>query len=69
MKLSTRNQIPGTVSDVHVGEVMASVKVTLNGGDEITAAITSEAVSDLGLAPGSKVTVLVKATEVMLATD
>jgi molybdate transport system regulatory protein len=69
MKLSTRNQIPGTVTEVKTGEVMASVKVTLNGGDTITAAITGEAVADLGLAPGSKVTVLVKATEVMLATD
>jgi len=35
----------------------------------VTAAITREAVSDLGLAPGDKVTVLVKATEVMLGKD
>ena len=69
MKLSTRNQIRGTVADVHVGEVMASVKVTLAGGDTITAAITGEAVADLGLAPGTPVTVLVKSTEVMLAVD
>jgi molybdate transport system regulatory protein len=69
MKLSTRNQLPGTVTDVHVGEVMATVKVALSGGDTITAAITGEAVADLGLESGSKVTVLVKATEVMLAVD
>ena len=69
MKLSTRNQISGTVADVHVGEVMASVKVTLGSGETITAAITAEAVADLGLEPGKPVTVLVKATEVMLATD
>jgi molybdate transport system regulatory protein len=35
----------------------------------ITAAVTAEAVADLGLEAGSPVTVLVKATEVMLATD
>lgn len=69
MKLSTRNQIPGTVTEIHTGEVMASVKVRLNGGDTITAAITGEAVADLGLEPGTQVTVLVKATEVMLATE
>lgn len=69
MKLSTRNQIRGTVQDVHTGEVMASVKVELAGGDVITAAITAEAVSDLALEAGTSVTVLVKATEVMLATD
>ena len=67
MKLSTRNQISGTVADVHVGEVMASVKVSLGSGETITAAITAEAVADLGLEPGKPVTVLVKATEVMLA--
>lgn len=69
MKLSTRNQIPGTVAGVQMGEVMATVKVTLSGGETITAAITGEAVEDLGLAVGSAVTVLVKSTEVMLAVD
>lgn len=69
MKLSTRNQISGTVADIHLGEVMASVKVTLGTGETITAAITAEAVADLGLDMGKPVTVLVKATEVMLATE
>jgi molybdate transport system regulatory protein len=69
MKLSTRNQISGTVEQIHTGEVMASVKVKLGSGEVITAAITAEAVADLGLEPGSPVTALVKATEVMLATD
>jgi molybdate transport system regulatory protein len=69
MKLSTRNQISGTVEQIKTGEVMASVKVKLSGGDVITAAVTAEAVADLGLETGSTVTVLVKATEVMLATD
>ena len=48
---------------------MSTVKVTLSGGDNITAAITREAAEDLGLAPGVAVTVLVKATEVMLGVD
>ena len=69
MRLSTRNQLPGSVAEVKHGEIMSSIKVTLKGGDVITAAITREAAEELALQPGASVTVLVKATEVMLATD
>jgi molybdate transport system regulatory protein len=69
MQLSTRNQLAGTVADVQLGGIMASVKVTLTSGETITAAITREAAEELKLAPGATVTVLVKATEVMLAID
>ena len=69
MRLSTRNQLPGTVAEVKHGEIMSSIKVTLKGGDVITAAITCEAAEELGLGTGDSVTVLVKATEVMLATE
>jgi molybdate transport system regulatory protein len=69
MRLSTRNQLAATVTSVTTGTVMASVKVELAGGHAVTAAITSESVEELGLAEGDQVTVLVKATEVMLAKD
>jgi len=69
MKLSTRNQLPGTVTAVVTGEAMAVVKIRLDGGAEITSSITKEAAEDLGLAEGSKVTALVKSTEVALAVD
>ncbi|MEU2772202.1 TOBE domain-containing protein [Streptomyces sp. NPDC007162] len=68
MSLSIRNQIPGTVVAVTAGEVMATVRVRLDGGQDLTAAITLEAVEDLGLAAGSAVRALVKSTEVALAT-
>ncbi|MFE2880895.1 molybdopterin-binding protein [Streptomyces roseus] len=68
MSLSIRNQLAGTVTAVTTGEAMAAVKVRLEGGQDITAAITSDAVKDLGIAEGSSVKVLVKATEVALAT-
>ncbi|MFK0227339.1 molybdopterin-binding protein [Streptomyces sp. NPDC090303] len=68
MTLSIRNQLPGTVTAVTAGEAMASVKVRLDGGQDITAAITLDAVKDLGLAEGSAVKALVKSTEVALAT-
>ncbi len=70
MKLSARNNLTGTVESVQSGEAMAVVKVRLHGdGQTITAAITRDSASDLGLAPGSAVTVVIKATEVMLAVD
>ncbi|MCX4692063.1 molybdopterin-binding protein [Streptomyces sp. NBC_01408] len=68
MSLSIRNQIAGTVTTVTSGEAMTAVRVRLVGGQEITAAVTTEAVKDLGIAAGSSVNALVKATEVALAT-
>ncbi|MEE1806620.1 TOBE domain-containing protein [Streptomyces sp. BE133] len=68
MSLSIRNQLPGIVTAVEAGEVMATVKVRLTGGQEIMAAITLEAVRELGLAEGSSVRTLIKSTEVSLAT-
>ncbi|MFE1441771.1 molybdopterin-binding protein [Streptomyces sp. NPDC058739] len=68
MSLSIRNQIPGTVTSVTAGESMATVRVRLTGGQDVTAAVTVDAVDELGLAPGSAVHALVKATEVALAT-
>lgn len=68
MSLSMRNQLPGTVTAVTPGEAMATVRIRLGGGQEITAAITREAVAELGLAEGSAVRALVKSTEVSLAT-
>ena len=69
MKLSTRNQLSGTVTAITAGEAMAVVKIRLDGGSEITSSITKEAVDDLALAEGSKVTALIKSTEVALAVE
>lgn len=69
MRLSTRNQLPGTVISVTTGEAMAVVRIKLDGGPEITSSITKDAVLDLELAEGSKVLALVKSTEVALATE
>ncbi|MFL5996951.1 MAG: molybdopterin-binding protein [Streptomyces sp.] len=68
MSLSIRNQIPGTVTTITTGEAMATVKVHLDGGQDLTSAITVDAVKELDLAEGSAVSALVKSTEVSLAT-
>ena len=65
MQLSTRNQLKGTVKSVTAGTIMAEVVVDV-GGQEVVAAITRSSVEELALAEGDAVTVLIKATEVML---
>ncbi|MXM64079.1 adenylate kinase [Streptomyces sp. HUCO-GS316] len=69
MTLSIRNQLPGTVTEVRPGEVMATVRIRLDGGQDLMAAITVEAVEQLGLTPGTSVRALVKSTEISLATS
>ncbi|WP_395572481.1 molybdopterin-binding protein [Streptomyces sp. BK79] len=68
MSLSIRNQLPGTVTAVTPGEAMATVGVRLDGGQDLTAAITRDAAEDLALTAGTAVRALVKSTEVSLAT-
>ncbi|WP_331766992.1 TOBE domain-containing protein [Embleya sp. NBC_00896] len=68
MTLSIRNQLSATVISVTAGEVMATVDVRLVSGRELTAAVTMDAVRELGLAEGSAVRALIKSTEVALAT-
>ena len=65
MELSTRNQLKGTVKSVALGGIMAEVVVDI-GGQEVVAVITRGSSEQLGLAEGDSVTVLIKATEVML---
>lgn len=69
MRLSARNQLKATVTTITHGEVMSTVLTTLPDGQQITAAITKAAVEDLGLAVGDDVVVVIKSTEVMLATE
>ncbi|HEY2318746.1 MAG TPA: TOBE domain-containing protein [Solirubrobacteraceae bacterium] len=68
MKLSARNQLAGTVKEVHKGAAIANVVVDV-GGQRIVSSITVEAAEELGLADGSRVTVIVKASDVILATE
>ena len=67
MKLSARNQLPGTVRSINRGEAIANVELDVSG-QRLVASITVEAVEDLGLAEGSQVIALIKASDVMIAT-
>lgn len=65
--LSIRNRLAGTLTEIVLGTSLANVKVSVDGA-EVTAVITREAVEELGLAPGTAVTALIKSTEIALAT-
>jgi molybdopterin-binding protein len=70
MRLSTRNQLRGTIADVDLGSVMATVKVRLDGGDQIvTSSITKDAALSLDLKIGQPATVFIKATEVAIGVE
>ena len=69
MRISARNQIKGTVVEVKKGATTSHVRVDIGGGQIVTSAITNEAVDDLGLKAGGKATVVVKASDVMIAVD
>jgi len=65
MKLSARNQLPGTVEQVHLGDIMARVVVKV-GANVIESVITRQSAEELGLKQGDAVQVVVKSTEVMI---
>jgi molybdopterin-binding protein len=67
MQISARNQLKGTVRSVKLGTIMSEVTVDV-GGQQIVAAITRGSAEGLGLQEGSEVTVIIKATGVMIAT-
>jgi molybdopterin-binding protein len=66
MKLSARNKINGTVTSITRGEATANVALDA-GGVRLVASITVEAADELGIAEGSAVTAVIKASDVILA--
>lgn len=66
MKISARNQLSGTIAAITPGAVNGQIKVDIGGGNVITSSITEEAIADLRLAVGDKVTVLIKASDVLI---
>ena len=65
MKLSARNQLPGTVAKISEGAVNGIVTIDVNG-TAVSATISMNAIRELGLEPGKKAYAVIKATEVMI---
>lgn len=68
MRISARNQLRATVTKVARGASIANVELDV-GGQRVVASITVEAVDELGITEGAEVTAVVKASDVMIATE
>ncbi|MDQ6722055.1 MAG: TOBE domain-containing protein [Candidatus Dormibacteraeota bacterium] len=65
MQLSARNQLKGQIVRVKSGTIMAEVEVKVKAG-KVVAAITDGSLKRLKLKAGDRVTVIIKATEVLI---
>jgi molybdopterin-binding protein len=63
--LSARNQFPGIVKSIKLGNVMAEVVVAV-GDLEVVSAITRGSVDQMGIKVGDEVVAIIKSTEVMI---
>lgn len=68
-KISTRNVLSGTISNIHVGVVNSEVEVKLSGGTVLIAIVTNVSVQRMQLAVGEQVSAAFKASSVILAVD
>jgi molybdopterin-binding protein len=69
MRISARNQLRGTVKNVEGGAVNSEVIIELPGGLEIVSIITKQSAEQMELAEGKTVFAVIKASDVMIATD
>lgn len=69
MKLSARNQLLGTITDMTVGPVSTSVKIKLSGGEIVSSTITSESAKELELEIGKDVFAVFKSSSVMVGVQ
>jgi len=69
MKISARNVLKGKVAKVTHGAVNSEIVVQLASGGEIISIITKKSAKDLRLTKGKEVYAVVKASNVMIATD
>ncbi len=69
MKYGARNQITATVGAVKTGDVMSQVDLTVEAPHGMSSVMTTESLQELGLKPGDKVRVIVKAIHVLVAKE
>lgn len=69
MKFGARNQIQATVGTIKTGDVMSQVQLQLDGPAAMSSVMTTDSLDDLGIKPGDKVRVIVKAIHVLVVKD
>lgn len=66
MKISARNQIPGTITAIQLGQTTAHVSIDVGNDVHITSSITNESVAELDLKVGDQIFAVIKASDVMV---
>ena len=69
MKISARNNIPGTVTNVKLGPVSAEVTINVSPGIDIVSVISAASADQLKLKAGVKAYAVIKASSVMVGVD
>jgi molybdopterin-binding protein len=69
MQLSARNQLMGTVKKVEHGAVNSEITIELAGAIEVVSIITKQSAEQLEIAVGNAVLAVIKASDVMIATE
>ena len=69
MQISARNSLKGTIKSIEDGAVNSQIIIELVGGLEVVSIITRDSAERLNLAEGKTVYAVVKASDVMIATD
>lgn len=64
--LSARNRLSGVVESVRVDGLLAEVKIAVTEPASITAIVTADAVTELGLERGMPASAVVKSTSIMV---
>lgn len=65
-RISARNQLEGTITEIKPGAVNTEVDIALPGGDKVAATVTNDSVETLGLRKGQVATAVFKAGAVIL---
>lgn len=65
MKYGARNQLQATVKSVKKGDVMSLVKFEVSAPTEMASVLTTESLDELGVKPGDKLLLVVKAIHVL----
>ncbi|WKJ89428.1 TOBE domain-containing protein [Methylomonas montana] len=68
-RISARNQLEGTITDVKPGAVNTEIDIALPGGDKVAATVTNDSVETLGLRKGQTATAVFKAGAVILGVQ
>jgi molybdopterin-binding protein len=69
MQTGARNSLKGTIKSIETGAVNTQVIIELSNGVEVVSIITKDSAERLNLTEGKTVYAVVKASDVMIATD